>query len=167
LETQRRREALRLATEKEIARCLERGQAFAGVRSLSLKTSGRLKSTRHSVPYEIAAFGTKRLLAHTLGFADLAYELRTSVNFARLDVSSVWNAPNAVAYFRQISLEFDTITFSESQPFTFESAPWPTLLYPGMLSLDDIDWNMIEPFFQAAKKTLFIGHLQEFDRKES
>jgi hypothetical protein len=112
LETQRRREALRLATEKEIARCLERGQAFAGVRSL-------------------------------------------------------WNAPNAVAYFRQISLEFDTISFSESQPFTFESAPWPTLLYPGMLSLDDIDWNMIEPFFQAAKKTLFIGHLQKFDRKES
>jgi hypothetical protein len=72
-------------------------------------------------------------------------------------VRSLWNAPNAVAYFRQISLEFDTITFSESQPFTFESAPWPTLQYPGMLSLDDIDWNMVESFFQAAKKTLSLG----------
>jgi flagellar biosynthesis GTPase FlhF len=77
----------------------------------------------------------------------------------------LWGAPNAITRFRQISLEFDTISFSETQPFTFESAPWPSLLYPGALSVDDIDWGMVEAFFQAAKRILPLADYKDLVEK--
>ncbi|THG99110.1 hypothetical protein EW026_g3200 [Hermanssonia centrifuga] len=58
-----------------------------------------------------------------------------------------WNLHFGLARFKLASAEFDDIRFNETQPLTFESVPWPTLLSPYKVTLEDIDWQIVEAFF--------------------
>lgn len=66
----------------------------------------------------------------------------------------LWTKEQSIARFQAISVEFDEIKFSESQPLVFESIPWPHLRVPNKLVIDDIDWSAVEEFFAAAKLLL-------------
>ena len=65
-----------------------------------------------------------------------------------------WSHNDALARFRLLSTEFDTIKFCDTQPLTFESVPWPVLCSPHSLSIDDIDWQAVEDFFMQVKLML-------------
>lgn len=64
---------------------------------------------------------------------------------SRLSLS--WTTQQSVSRFQAISVEFDTIKFSESQPLTFASVPWPLLHYPPLLTFESIEWGAVEEFF--------------------
>ncbi|KAF8218107.1 hypothetical protein K438DRAFT_1531113, partial [Mycena galopus ATCC 62051] len=46
---------------------------------------------------------------------------------------------------------FEKIKFSEGQPLTFGIIPWPVLVDPLDLEIEQIDWNTVEAFFTRAK----------------
>jgi hypothetical protein len=62
-----------------------------------------------------------------------------------------WTKYSSMQRFEAVSQEFDEIKFSETQPLTFESVPWPLLSFPNMTTFDDIEWGAVEEFFAAAK----------------
>ncbi|KAJ6534540.1 hypothetical protein B0H10DRAFT_1692741, partial [Mycena sp. CBHHK59/15] len=39
--------------------------------------------------------------------------------------------------------------FSEAQPLTFYVVPWPVLTTPLNLTMDEIQWDSVDAFFQA------------------
>lgn len=58
------------------------------------------------------------------------------------------SAPSrALERFNVVSSEFESIKFSDSQPLTFESVPWPILINPGYMKFEDIEWDAVEKFF--------------------
>jgi hypothetical protein len=79
--------------------------------------------------------------------------------------SFFWTDTLAVNRFQAVSTEFDTITFSETQPFTFESAPWPHLGWPRALKVDDIEWSTVEEFFESVKSSMSLSDYKDVVEK--
>ena len=53
----------------------------------------------------------------------------------------IWTNNDSVHRFEVVSQEFDEIKFSETQPLTFQSIPWPLLSSPNTFTFDDIEWG--------------------------
>jgi hypothetical protein len=66
----------------------------------------------------------------------------------------MWTTHGRVQRFEAVSQEFDEIKFSETQPLTFESVPWPLPFLPSMATFDDVEWSAVEEFFAAAKSVV-------------
>jgi hypothetical protein len=65
-----------------------------------------------------------------------------------------WPRQLCIQRFEAISAEFDDMRFSDSQPLTFESVPWPLLRTPTNLTVEDVDWSSVEEFFSTAKTVI-------------
>ncbi|KAF7298388.1 Polyadenylate-binding protein 1 [Mycena kentingensis (nom. inval.)] len=57
-----------------------------------------------------------------------------------------WTTVSAISRLRLVMDEFDASKFSETQPLTKGSVPWPVLTDPAMLRVADIDWEAVEKF---------------------
>ncbi|KAF7798254.1 hypothetical protein EIP86_009471 [Pleurotus ostreatoroseus] len=75
---------------------------------------------------------------------------------AHWEQGSPWTPSKSIERFRLVSNEFDELKFSDTQPLTFESVPWPTLLSPYTLRPDDIDWQIVERFFEKLQLTVTV-----------
>ncbi|KAJ6618447.1 hypothetical protein B0H10DRAFT_1795317 [Mycena sp. CBHHK59/15] len=60
-----------------------------------------------------------------------------------------WTVSLALERLRFQIGEFKHITFSEAQPLTFYVVPWPVLTTPLNLTMDEIQWDSVDAFFQA------------------
>lgn len=67
-----------------------------------------------------------------------------------------WTAKHAVERFKLVSIEFDAIIFSEVQPLTLQSIPWPVASSPEEFNITQLDWNAVETFFRLAKQSLLL-----------
>ena len=76
-----------------------------------------------------------------------------------------WTNGRALERYKMLSEEFDTAKFTPENPVDFESIPWPVLLSPVTLRLEDIDWSAVEAFFEAAKKHLRTQDYKVFVEK--
>lgn len=74
-----------------------------------------------------------------------------------LRTSILWSTWRALERFKRISEEFDDIKFSDDQPLTFESVPWPALQFPSDLTIELIEWKVVEEFFTAVKSVLAMS----------
>lgn len=60
-----------------------------------------------------------------------------------------WSDIHAVNHFRVLCEEFETEKFSAtSKPLTAGSIPWPVLVDPFRFKVEDLDWKMVESFFE-------------------
>ncbi|EEB97317.1 hypothetical protein MPER_03393 [Moniliophthora perniciosa FA553] len=50
-----------------------------------------------------------------------------------------------------MSQSFDATKFSDEEPLTFDTVPWPILKHPASLSVEDVDWSAVENFFQGVQ----------------
>jgi hypothetical protein len=82
-----------------------------------------------------------------------------------LGFSLFWSNHRALERFKAVSLEFESISFSDTQPFTFESVPWPVLHWPHSLKVDDVEWSAVEEFFQAAQSFLPLDEYKDLVEK--
>lgn len=77
----------------------------------------------------------------------------------------VWSDYRSVKRFQDVCVEFDGLKFSDTQPLTFESVPWPLTIPPHKTTFDDIEWNTVEAFFAAAKLHVGPGEYKSFVEK--
>ncbi|KAJ7263047.1 hypothetical protein C8J57DRAFT_446031 [Mycena rebaudengoi] len=68
-----------------------------------------------------------------------------------------WTEARALERLRALMGEFEKIKFSEEQPLTFEVVPWPMLVDPFDMDVEQIDWNAVEAFFARAKGQLLAN----------
>ncbi|GJE92579.1 RNA-binding protein [Phanerochaete sordida] len=80
-------------------------------------------------------------------------------------VRSWWPATFALQRFELVSSEFDAIQFSERQPLTAGSVPWPTLLCPSKLDVADITWDMVDAFFEEVRSALAASEYRRLVEK--
>ncbi|KIP03996.1 hypothetical protein PHLGIDRAFT_38510, partial [Phlebiopsis gigantea 11061_1 CR5-6] len=64
-----------------------------------------------------------------------------------------------------VSVDFDSIKFSTAQPLIFASVPWPLLIPPHKVTLEDIEWGAVEAFFAAARLVVAAEEYKEFVEK--
>jgi hypothetical protein len=79
--------------------------------------------------------------------------------------SFLWSPSLALARFIAINQEFDAITFSDDQPFTFEGIPWPHLGWPRSLKIEDIEWSSVEAFFTSVKSSMPLSDYKDLVEK--
>ncbi|KAF7298391.1 hypothetical protein MKEN_01363800 [Mycena kentingensis (nom. inval.)] len=58
----------------------------------------------------------------------------------------VWTAARAISRLKILMDEFDACKYSEAQPLTKGSVPWPVLTDPTTLRVGDITWESVERF---------------------
>ncbi|ESK97057.1 hypothetical protein Moror_6278 [Moniliophthora roreri MCA 2997] len=62
-----------------------------------------------------------------------------------------WTTQRALEKYKVMSQSFDTTKFSDEEPLTFDTVPWPVLKHPASLSVEDVDWSAVENFFQGVQ----------------
>ncbi|KAL0957228.1 hypothetical protein HGRIS_001042 [Hohenbuehelia grisea] len=67
-----------------------------------------------------------------------------------------WTYDRAIERYRVLSELFDTAKFTEINPLTFKDVPWPVLISPMILTMQDITWGAVEMFFAAAKNHMLV-----------
>lgn len=67
--------------------------------------------------------------------------------------SKVWSHTQAISRYKAVSIEFDALEFCETQPLTFGSIPWPLLTAPKSTALEQIEWGVVERFFEMLKRS--------------
>ncbi|KAF9025407.1 hypothetical protein BDZ89DRAFT_79425 [Hymenopellis radicata] len=76
-----------------------------------------------------------------------------------------WSRSTALSRFHTVLGEFTTIQFSEKQPLTLMSVPWPSLDKPSTVETDITQgrygWNDVDMFFQYAKSHMALGEYQK------
>ncbi|KAF7792399.1 hypothetical protein EIP86_003436 [Pleurotus ostreatoroseus] len=72
-----------------------------------------------------------------------------------------WTSLRALERYKCLSEAFDSAQFTLDSPISFLTIPWPVLHRPSKLSVEDIDWQAVEQFFDAVKK-----HMRSQDYKE-
>ena len=65
-----------------------------------------------------------------------------------------WTELCALERCRALMDEFEQFRFSESQPLTVRSVPWPVLEDPFRFDPSDLEWWMVEQFFGKAKSLI-------------
>lgn len=63
-----------------------------------------------------------------------------------------WTSQRALERYRSLADAFDVAQFSVENPISFVSVPWPVLHKPTMFSVEDIDWQAVETFFETVKQ---------------
>ncbi|KAL0581280.1 hypothetical protein V5O48_000763 [Marasmius crinis-equi] len=70
-----------------------------------------------------------------------------------------WTSPRALERFKIVLAEFESITYTEDQPLTMGSVPWPILTDPFDVdtedpgkALEELEWGMVEVFFRDIAK---------------
>jgi hypothetical protein len=76
---------------------------------------------------------------------------RASYSWLGLGSANKWSKNDALGRFEFICEEFDKITFSETQPLTVGSVPWPVLTAPDDIVPENIEWSAVEAFFEAVR----------------
>ncbi|KZT70966.1 hypothetical protein DAEQUDRAFT_154599 [Daedalea quercina L-15889] len=80
-----------------------------------------------------------------------------------------WTTQRALERYKLLSEVFDNAKFSEDNPVTFDTIPWPVLQSPTMLVVEDIDWNAVEAFFRAVQSYMrsqdYKAFIQESHRR--
>ncbi len=74
-----------------------------------------------------------------------------------VDGRHICHGLSVMARFRFVNTEFDNTTFSRTKPLTFESVPWPVLLSPYEVKLEEIDWKAVEEFFEKLELMVHRG----------
>uniref|UniRef100_A0A0W0G5N8 Uncharacterized protein n=1 Tax=Moniliophthora roreri TaxID=221103 RepID=A0A0W0G5N8_MONRR len=67
-------------------------------------------------------------------------------------LSRLWTEASAIERFRTVVEEFEKAKFSDTQPLTFASIPWPVLMNPFSLTPKDVQWSDVEKFFEALRR---------------
>ncbi|KAJ6629326.1 hypothetical protein B0H10DRAFT_1360693 [Mycena sp. CBHHK59/15] len=62
-----------------------------------------------------------------------------------------WSDARALERLKVQMDEFDKIKFSEAQPLTFGVIPWPVLVDPLDMDVEQVDWSAVETFFARVK----------------
>ncbi|ESK92530.1 hypothetical protein Moror_4406 [Moniliophthora roreri MCA 2997] len=82
----------------------------------------------------------------------------------RLWGTGEWNCKRALERFKVLLSEFETITFTEDQPLTATTVPWPVLSDPFEMDFDDggktlenLEWSMVEAFFKDVGRLVDIA----------
>lgn len=70
----------------------------------------------------------------------------------RLWSEGYWSATHALRRFRILSERFDEPNFRTDGIIIFETIPWPVLMRPGNFTLDEINWEAVEKFFQHVER---------------
>lgn len=65
-----------------------------------------------------------------------------------------WKQSDALRRYSVLSEEFDKARFSCDDPPQFELIPWPVLVSPQTITIDDVTWQGVEMFFEYAKRCL-------------
>ncbi|KAH9935289.1 uncharacterized protein B0H18DRAFT_1082142 [Fomitopsis serialis] len=80
-----------------------------------------------------------------------------------------WTTARALERYKVLSEAFDNAKFTEDNPATFDTIPWPVLQSPAMLSIEDIDWNAVEAFFRSVRSYMrpqdYKAFVQESHRR--
>jgi hypothetical protein len=62
-----------------------------------------------------------------------------------------WTVTRALERYRTLCESFDGTKFSPNEPLTFEAVPWPVLTSPVSFTVEDVDWDGVEKFFDAVR----------------
>lgn len=65
-----------------------------------------------------------------------------------------WTSARALERYKTLCETFDVARFDEKAPLAFERVPWPVLMNPLTLSVEDIDWSAVEAFFGAVRPSM-------------
>ncbi|KAF5356446.1 hypothetical protein D9758_009492 [Tetrapyrgos nigripes] len=65
-----------------------------------------------------------------------------------------WSRDFALARFKAVMDEFESQKFSTSCPMVLLAIPWPVLVNPSILKLDQIQWDAVEKFFDAIREMM-------------
>ena len=76
-----------------------------------------------------------------------------------------WTTTRAIERYRTLSETFDAAKFTAEDPVDFERIPWPVLLSPMTLHVEDIDWSAVEAFFDAARRHMRAQDFKTFVEK--
>ncbi|KAF8218087.1 hypothetical protein K438DRAFT_2006981 [Mycena galopus ATCC 62051] len=95
--------------------------------------------------------------------ATLAEEARCRIRDEKMWGLGVWTPTRALERLKIQIEEFDKIKFSEAQPLTFRVIPWPVLIDPLALDIEQITWEAVEAFSIRAK-ILLAANVAEYNR---
>lgn len=76
-----------------------------------------------------------------------------------------WTTQRALERYKALSDAFDTTKFNADDPVSFDIIPWPVLTSPARLSVEDIDWNAVEKFFDAVRPHMRTQDFKPFVEK--
>ncbi|KAJ3724490.1 hypothetical protein C8R42DRAFT_661941 [Lentinula raphanica] len=76
-----------------------------------------------------------------------------------------WTPIRALERYRVLSEAFDTTKFNAHDPLSFHVVPWPILTPPARMSVEDVDWNAVESFFDAVKSHMRTQEFKMFVEK--
>ncbi|KAJ3820088.1 hypothetical protein F5880DRAFT_1488628 [Lentinula raphanica] len=76
-----------------------------------------------------------------------------------------WTPIRALERYRVLSEAFDTTKFNAHDPLSFHVVPWPILTPPARMSVEDVDWNAVESFFDALKSHMRTQEFKMFVEK--
>ncbi|EGN99838.1 hypothetical protein SERLA73DRAFT_72622 [Serpula lacrymans var. lacrymans S7.3] len=78
--------------------------------------------------------------------------------------TGLWTSQRALERFKVLSDDFDNAKFSSDFPIAFEDIPWP-VLNPPHFSVEDVDWQAVEIFFETVRTHMRIQDYKEFVQK--
>jgi hypothetical protein len=62
-----------------------------------------------------------------------------------------WTEDKSLSRFRDLVSELENTKFSEAKPFTAYSVPWPILGDPAGFVLHEIEWSLVDKFFDCIR----------------
>ncbi|KAJ4483421.1 hypothetical protein J3R30DRAFT_3284694 [Lentinula aciculospora] len=76
-----------------------------------------------------------------------------------------WTSIRALERYKVLSEAFDATKFNVYDPLTFHVIPWPLLIPPAKMSVEDVDWNAVENFFDAVRPHMRSQDFKAFVEK--
>ncbi|KAJ3815889.1 hypothetical protein F5876DRAFT_85515 [Lentinula aff. lateritia] len=76
-----------------------------------------------------------------------------------------WTPIRALERYKVLSEAFDTTKFNVYDPLTFHVIPWPILNPPATMSVEDVDWNAVELFFESVRPHMRSQDFKSFVEK--
>ncbi len=67
-----------------------------------------------------------------------------------------WTTQRALERYRILSEAFDNTRFTSDLPLAVEDVPWPTLQSPKGFSIEDVNWDSVERFFETIRPHLML-----------
>ncbi|KAJ7581658.1 hypothetical protein C8J56DRAFT_249418 [Mycena floridula] len=65
-----------------------------------------------------------------------------------------WSPKTALKRYKAVTAEFESTTFSTSQPLTAGSIPWPVVVDPRLFRVAELTWEKVERFFEVVQPEL-------------
>ncbi|KZT43658.1 hypothetical protein SISSUDRAFT_1040138 [Sistotremastrum suecicum HHB10207 ss-3] len=76
-----------------------------------------------------------------------------------------WGPQDAYEHFTRLSAAFDSHKPAADRPISFSDIPWPILHNPSTLSVNQIDWDSVENFFQHVQTIVSTNEYKNIIRK--